>query len=122
MMGQINTKLRRAASDDGLDERLAFWCPGCERLHQVQIKGRDPWQFDGALDCPTFSPSIKVTYRHSKGHSNENPAPVDYRGEYVEDVCHFFIRAGRIEFQSDCTHNLAGQTVAIPDLPETWRD
>lgn len=31
-------------------------------------------------------------------------------------VCHSFIRDGRIEFLSDCTHALAGQTVDLPDI------
>ena len=30
--------------------------------------------------------------------------------------CHSFVREGRIEFLSDCTHALAGQTVELPDF------
>ena len=29
--------------------------------------------------------------------------------------CHSFVRSGRIEFLSDSTHALAGQTVDLPD-------
>jgi hypothetical protein len=29
-------------------------------------------------------------------------------------VCHSFVRNGKIEYLSDCTHNLAGKTVDIP--------
>jgi len=32
--------------------------------------------------------------------------------------CHSFVRDGRIEFLSDCTHALKGQTVDLPDLPD----
>ncbi|BAS10570.1 hypothetical protein AHiyo4_39920 [Arthrobacter sp. Hiyo4] len=32
--------------------------------------------------------------------------------------CHSFVRNGHIEFLSDSTHELAGQTMALPPLPE----
>jgi hypothetical protein len=32
-------------------------------------------------------------------------------------VCHSFVTEGRIEFLSDSTHELAGQTVPIPEWP-----
>lgn len=31
-------------------------------------------------------------------------------------VCHSFVRDGRIQFLSDCTHKLANQTVDLPDI------
>lgn len=36
--------------------------------------------------------------------------------------CHSFVRAGMIEFLSDCTHALRGQTVSIPDWPDGYSD
>ncbi len=30
-------------------------------------------------------------------------------------ICHSFVTDGRIQFLSDCTHPLAGQTVDIPE-------
>lgn len=59
-----------------------------------------------------------VTYRHPKGHTNENPAPLGYAGEYVVEVCHSFVTEGRIQFLGDCTHALANQTVDLPDWTE----
>lgn len=77
-------------------------CPGCGDPH-VLTTG---WSYDGNDDAPTFSPSLLVWW-------DEGDPPVSRR-------CHSFIRQGRIEFLSDCTHALAGQTV---DLPEsTARD
>ena len=32
--------------------------------------------------------------------------------------CHSFVTDGRIQFLSDCTHALAGQTVDLPDIKE----
>ena len=37
------------------------------------------------------------------------PAPVPF-------VCHSFVVDGRIQFLGDCTHELACQTVDIPDF------
>lgn len=36
----------------------------------------------------------------------------------VEKVCHSFVTDGRIQFLADCTHDLAGLTVDLPDFPE----
>lgn len=90
-------------------EALAFVCPGCETfgkgsgLHMLPVggdvpAGRPRWTFDGNLQEPTLSPSILT--------------------RYGDGVCHSFLRAGRFEFLSDCTHALAGQTVPAPALAD----
>lgn len=80
------------------------WCPGCRMMHQIAVdqpfRNGARWNFDGNAEAPTFSPSINC--------SPNSPA----------HQCHYFIRAGRIEFCSDCHHALAGQTVDLPDIPE----
>lgn len=98
------------------DHGFAFFCPGCEDVHHVTT---DPfgWTWNGDCEKPTIQPSVKVTYRHPKGYTNENPAPVGYDGPYVEDVCHSFVTDGRIRFLTDSTHALAGQTVNLPEWP-----
>ncbi len=83
-----------------------FWCPGCKEVHQVwtdKDDGVDPWCYNGNVDKPTISPSIKVTMpnRSTMG---------------VNDICHSFIKDGKIEYLSDCTHSMAGKTVAMIDL------
>jgi len=98
-------KFRR--TDDG---GAAYFCKGCDRMHHVDTK----WDIN--FDTNTISPSVLVKYRHPKGYSNDNPAPLGYDGEYVEDVCHSFVRDGNIEYLTDCTHNLAGQTVELEDV------
>jgi hypothetical protein len=92
-------------------DRVWWWCPGCHDIHAVT----NSWSFSGTDDRPTINPSVLVTYRHPKGYSEANPAPLGYNGEYVEDICHSFIRDGKIEFLTDCFHGLAGQTVEMPD-------
>jgi hypothetical protein len=112
VLGEIRTETHRF---------LYFRCPGCAKtghgLHQVMIEGGNSnWGWNGNIEKPTFSPSVLVTYRHPKGYSNDNPAPVGWKGEYVDDRCHSFVTDGRIQFLGDCTHSLANQTMDLPDL------
>jgi len=119
-------KLRRAACASGGHTYL-FWCPGCNEHHQVWVgqPGRYSWDFDGDMDRPTFSPSLLLTTgHHSSGHKPGDRCWCDYNREHPDDPspfrcgrCHSFVRGGRIEFLADCTHDLAGQTVDLPDLP-----
>lgn len=75
-----------------------FHCPGCDSPHVIT----DSWQCNGDVESPTISPSILV-----KGALR----PFELYG-----TCHSFVTDGRIEFLSDCTHHLAGQTVELPDI------
>lgn len=99
-MAALGRFLRRVASTDR--QRIAYFCPACEGIHQIAIAPGDPaWTFDGNADAPTFSPSIRVTTSMPGG----------------DEVCHHFVRAGRIEFCGDCTHEMRGQTVPLPEWP-----
>lgn len=99
-------------------------CPGCGERHALNIDpsaGRPCWGFNGDLDRPTFTPSLLVNCGH---YVTGQPQPPDCT--YCKDAaeggytpccvrCHSFIRDGQIEFLSDSTHALAGQTVPLPD-------
>jgi hypothetical protein len=100
---------------------LGFWCPGCKQMHVVS----SGWTFSGDYDRPTFSPSVLVTGRDftsagraayeawcAAGHSPPGP-----QFESADTRCHSFVRDGRIEFLSDCTHALAGQTMPLEPRP-----
>lgn len=92
------------------------WCPACLELHPLPDVG---WTFDGNLEQPTFTPSFK--------HSGKRHVLVDgeWSGEYVrdaagnalDDVCHYVLTAGILNFAADCTHAMAGQSVPLPALP-----
>jgi hypothetical protein len=92
---------------------VGFWCQGCNHMHAIPIECHGAWGFNGDYEKPTFTPSILVKYRHPTGHTNKNPAPMGYAGPYTMDVCHSFVIDGRIQFLPDCTHALAGKTVAL---------
>lgn len=89
------------------------FCPGCRWMHQIAVDQPFPngarWSFDGNADAPTFAPSVHI--RLGFGDPGKPPR-----------VCHYFIRAGRIEFCGDSTHGLAGQTVDLPDIPAEHLD
>jgi hypothetical protein len=93
-----------------------FWCPGCECAH-VAYTGRWEWNHD--YERPTFRPSLLVKYDHWVPPATPlNPSPGPQT--LVKDVCHSFVTDGFIQFLSDCTHKLAGQTVPLPEWP--WKE
>jgi hypothetical protein len=100
-----------------------YWCPGCDEHHYVRTKPNEQsqgWSFDGNVDLPTFNPSVKVTGKQTVIVNGE------WTGEWVrgpdgkalDKSCHHFVRGGKIEYLSDCTHAMAGKTVDLPDYPE----
>jgi hypothetical protein len=101
-MGAIGTKLRRATWPGGT--KLHHWCPACEEVHGYIIEGGPPsWTFDGNYEKPTFLPSMRIYITRRDGTE--------------QTLCHYFIKAGRIEFCGDNPHALNGQTVDLPDWP-----
>ena len=114
-MGQVSAKLRRAEGG------YAHWCPGCGELHVVP----DRWTFNGDLEAPTFSPSVritgKLTVKDERGEWTGEWVR-DAEGKAVDDCCHYILTAGVLNFCSDCRHELAGQSVPLPDLPPWLQD
>lgn len=70
-----------------------FKCPGCSYLHKFNA---ETWQFNGDLENPTLSPSYLT------GFDN-----------YTKNRCHSYIKEGKIQFLSDCFHDLKGKTVDL---------
>ena len=88
---------------DGYGESyVRFACPGCGDNHVIPVTGSKAWGFNGSFERPTLTPSI-LARRHM-------------HGEPAERVCHSFVTDSRIQFLSDCTHPLAGQTVDLPKM------
>lgn len=99
------TKLKFYPKDDGSGVLITFWCPGCEETHTYDVGTRmelgewgrmkglpvrqDGWLFNGDLEYPTFSPSLKY------------------------DDCHLFVRRGIIEYCMDCKHEFKGEDIPL---------
>lgn len=113
-MSAFGSKLRRAGA--GL---VIFYCPGCRSGHQVRV---DPafgsaWGFNGNGNAPTFTPSVLVKGSQRLTEDEYQRVMAGETVKTAELVCHSFVTDGRIQFLSDCTHALAGQTVDLPDWP-----
>ncbi len=76
------------------DEQVGFFCPGCKCWHGVRVggEGQPRWLWNGSLESPTFSPSIRFG-----------------------SVCHSFVINGKIQFLLGSTHSRSGQIVEIPE-------
>ncbi|PLP87600.1 ammonia monooxygenase [Pseudomonas sp. FFUP_PS_473] len=109
------------------DGSIWFWCAGCDTPHNLNVgSGSGPrWGYNGNAEVPTFTPSVLVQ------HDQWEPAAITPDiaekiriGEIVQikatKVCHSFITEGRIQYLSDCTHHLGGQTVDLPNWEESW--
>ena len=104
-MGQVSRVLRRAQGG------YVHWCPGCKHAHYIRTDGEGSgprWTFDGNVEAPTFGPSVRI---FTPAHIDEDDGPQPERTD-----CHYFVKAGQIEFCGDSAHALAGQTVPLPDL------
>lgn len=77
---------------NGKYDNVDFFCPGCNKMHILSDKVHT-WNKD--VDKPTFTPSVLFV---------NNPR------------CHSFITDGNIQYLNDCQHELAGQTIALPNI------
>lgn len=96
---------------------LAFDCPGCGDTHTIPIAGEVTWTWNGSLELPTFTPSLRVRSGHYAPHWKPGDGcwcGHDYGFTCYE--CHSVITDGRIAFCADSSHALAGQTVDMPDV------
>jgi hypothetical protein len=92
------------------DGGVCFWCPGCDEAHCVSTG----WQID--REAVSLSPSVLVGgVQWPKSGPFYKPGHVAPAGGAT--TCHSFVTAGRIQFLTDSTHGLAGQTVDLPEWP-----
>lgn len=81
-------------------KRYLFQCPGCGCGHSFETP---KWKFNGDMHKPTLQPSYLTWWGGMAGGK--------YR--HKKNVCHSYITDGKIRFLTDCTHALAGKTVAL---------
>lgn len=107
-------KALRRVDANGVDQ-IGFRCPGCGSDHMLPFKrpadgngATGPcWGWNGSEESPTITPSILSS--------------CDW-GDGDKDVCHSFVTDGRIQFLGDCTHELADQTIDLPELNAEFMD
>jgi hypothetical protein len=85
-------------------EKPDAWIIACPVTGAIRIPRDGRWEFDGNYERPTFSPSVCEGLEW------------DESGEKGNWRNHVYIREGRIEYLSDCTHSMAGRTVTIAPL------
>lgn len=91
----------RACNDvDNVFSGYLIDCPGCGMAHFLRTvpKGQYPcWKFDGNMEKPTFSPSVRSRW----GDVGD------------EKCCHFYLEKGVFRFLDDCTHENAGKRMPM---------
>lgn len=117
----------RGVFRDNEANRVSFWCPGCGEFHTLNIgPGSPSWKFNGDYDKPTFQPSVLIRSGHFvAGHKpGVDSCWCTYNAEHPDDpspytctACHSFVTDGNIQFLSDSTHKLSGQTVPLTVAP-----
>jgi hypothetical protein len=117
MTNRVVAQLSNSAGE--LENKYMFYCEGCKENQMFDER----WTFNGDFVKPTFRASLLCRSGHympehkgdvcwctySAEHPNE-PAP------FVCRVCHSFVTDGKIQYLSDCTHDLAGQTIDLKPI------
>lgn len=129
----LSNKLKLSVSADGTEERLTYWCQGCEDIHQVRIKGPGSWGWNGDVERPVFNPSVRTRNGHYAYDTPRETCWCTWNRDHPDDPssfkcyhCHTFVgcngaQPGEVIFLADCSHALAGTVQPLPDLPEQHR-
>lgn len=124
-MGLISKILRKTTTG------FIWWCPGCKQSHGINVgQSSGPnWSWNNDPEKPSFSPSVLVRGTRQDLTDEEEvqfdkDAETLTREQLLEHPvysfrCHSFVENGHMRFLSDCTHELANQTVPIPHWPFT---
>lgn len=86
---------------NGDNEQVWIYCPGCNTHHAFTVKHPGPfrpWTWNGSVEKPSFSPSMLVNQHDPKTR------------------CHSWVTEGKIQFLSDCHHNLKNTSVELPEI------
>jgi predicted RNA-binding Zn-ribbon protein involved in translation (DUF1610 family) len=104
-------------------DQFSFECPGCGQTHVILMP---TWEFNGNVNSPTFRPSLLVRGGHYMPEHSSKECWCTYNQKQIEKGeepssfkclrCHSYITDGKIQFLNDCSHQLAGQTVELPEI------
>lgn len=105
----VNPEDRVAIMPDNGREVALMFMPGVPCPIMISISGTSPtWRWNGDKKAPTFSPSILTRMPWGEGG-----------GEVVN---HVFVRDGKIQYLTDCSHEYAGKCIELPKLSEWPED
>jgi len=101
-------------------DSVYFYCAGCKMLHGIRVRGaQEPlWGWNGDVVKPSFTPSILVTGTFMLNEEEFAKIEAGVEFERRPLICHSFVTNGMVQYLSDCTHELAGQTVTISNLDD----
>ena len=85
----------------------SHWMIKCQACDHHYIP-KDRWKFDGNVESPSFTPSVN--------ESVNQPEMDGYRPEVKSSRWHFTVTKGKITYGDDCSHDLRGQTLILPDF------
>lgn len=89
-------------------EYYHFFCPGCKHEHTYAVcNDNSQWQFNGNIESPSFTPSLL----NRMEIKNEQTGKLEEK-----ERCHLFVTNGKIIYCGDCSHELSGQTVELPNV------
>ena len=88
------------------DGSWQYFCPACDGHHMFWTP---KWAFNGDTSAPTVTPSLSMSW--------PTPDPENY-AKNVNNVCHLFLKNGRIEYCRDSTHAYAGKTVNMVQIKD----
>jgi hypothetical protein len=97
-----NSKLWERKQEGG--SYWLFWCPACKCGHGIPTPR---WGFNGNVNCPTFTPSLRRYY-------------TDPETKQEHTTCHLNVTDGQIIYHGDCPHDFKGRTVPMEDLPPDY--
>ena len=96
-----------------------FWCPGCGCGHLYWcgpgFEHSQKWDFNGNVDKPTFTPSLRTYVRITKEIDDKL---VD-TGEQ-KTLCHLNLTDGQLQYCEDNPHKMNNQTIPMQDIPEDY--
>lgn len=102
---------RKSLREDPAKAYYLHWCPACKHGHTYPVGGiRDGgpnWSYNDNSEQPSFSPSMLIFMPAGRGFGQRT-------------ICHYYLTNGQIQYQGDCPHALAGQTVPMEPIPEDY--
>ena len=100
----------------GWPERWFIGCPGCYAHYKQTQPDLDDYALARlSMHCLNVRDVHKFVNRDPNNPTFEPSLMWNFTQSYI---CHSYIRNGMIQFLSDCTHPLVGQTVPLMEIEE----